>query len=372
MEEHVIQADINLSALRHNVSLLKGHVGSDVLMAAVVKANAYGHGAVEVARAALEEGADRLAVARFSEAMELRTAGIGAPILMFGQSPAEHARQMIDLDLTPTMNSYEDARRLSEEAVSLGKRISVHVKIDTGMGRVGLVDRRVDDYEKIIRLPGIEVTGIFTHFANADAADKTHALEQFRLFQQLLDQLERRALPIPLRHAANSAATIEMPRTHLDMVRPGIALYGLPPSNEVDSSILPLKPVMTLKARIIQVKEVPSGFKVSYGSTHETREPGVIASVPVGYADGYSRLLSSKGSMLVKGQRAPVIGRVCMDLTMIDVSHIQDVRPGDEVVILGSQGSEVLSADEIAGQTGTINYEVVSSIASRVPRVTIA
>ena len=372
-EEHVIQADIDLSALKNNVQKLKAHVGPGVKLAAVVKADAYGHGAVRIARTALENGADFLTVARLSEAVDLRKAGIKAPILMFGHTPPSQAAVMAEHDLTPAVNSLEEAQRLSEAAASLQKRITVHVKIDSGMGRVGLqgdsVDDIVSDVLRIHELPGLTLEGIYTHFANADSFDKTHAREQFAFFRKVLDRLEERGLRIPIRHAANSAATLEMAETHLDMVRPGIILYGLAPSPEVDMSIVPLKPVMSLKARIIHLKEVPGNFKISYGSTYVTERPTKIATVSVGYADGYSRLLSSKGVMLVRGEKTPVVGRVCMDLTMIDVGHIGDAEVGDEVLLFGEQGDTALSVDDLAELTGTINYEIVSTITSRVPRI---
>jgi alanine racemase len=251
------------------------------------------------------------------------------------------------------------------------------------MGRIGVVphilqgedrtniesDDEIDIIQQIIRLPGISVQGIYTHFACADSADKSSAEKQFEHFQAILKGLKARGIHIALRHASNSAALIDMPHTHLDMVRPGIAIYGLNPSDLVDTTSLDLRPAMTIKARIGQIKPVPAGFTVSYGSTWRAPASTVVATVPVGYADGYSRLLSSRGWMLVNGRRAPVIGRVCMDLTMLDVGHIPDVRPETEVVILGRQGNETITADEIAKELHTINYEVVSTLMSRVSRV---
>jgi len=261
-------------------------------------------------------------------------------------------------------------------------RIQTHIKIDTGMGRLGLLADDmalrmesgeqlqvvINDILAITALPGLEVEGIFTHFANADNRNKDHAKIQLSRFTQLLEHLKKQSYQVKYRHAANSAATIELPESHLDMVRPGIAQYGLWPSDEMDKSRIDLRPVMSIKSRVIQVKEVGADFAVSYGSTHVTSRPTRIATIPIGYADGYDRILSSKGHMLVRGVRAPIIGRVCMDLTMIDVGHIPDVRLEEEVVILGSQGDETISADEIAKQVGTINYEIVSSLTSRVPK----
>ena len=246
------------------------------------------------------------------------------------------------------------------------------------MGRLGLrpagekgvaIDPdRVDAAIRIAQMPGLDLEGIFTHFASADSTDTTYTEKQFKLFCDYVAELERVGIKFRLKHAANSAAIIAHPRTHLDMVRAGIAMYGLNPSREVNLNHLATRPVMALKARLVHVKKVPRGFCVSYGMTHRTTAPTTIATVPIGYADGYSRLLSSRGTMLVRGQRAPVVGRVCMDLTLLDVGHIKGVRTGDEAVILGRQGAETVPADEIADLVGTINYEIVSSITARVPR----
>jgi len=378
-------AEIDLKALAHNYHELRRVTAPGAGMMAVVKADGYGHGAVPVAQVALASGATFLAVARFDEALRLREAGITAPILLFGYSLPEYVGDMAANDIRASVGSLASARRLSGKALSIGKRLKVHVKIDTGMGRLGLLSvpmpgnpaqdegppDTVLEVLTVASLPGLEMEGIFTHFANADAADKTHAREQFARFTGLLRALEKAGLEIRFRHAANSAAVIEMPETHLDLVRPGISQYGLWPSDQVDRTRIAIKPVMTLKSRVIQVKSVGSGFAVSYGSTYRTPRPTRIATVPVGYADGFHRMLSSKGHMLVRGCRAPIIGRVCMDLTMVDVGAIPGVEPEDEVVILGRQGDETISADEIASLAGTINYEVVSSITSRVRRMYI-
>jgi alanine racemase len=286
-------------------------------------------------------------------------------------------------DIRASVDSLAAARRLSDQARRIGATLGMHIKFDTGMGRLGLladaisplngataeISRAVESVLAIGRLPGLKVEGLYTHFANADARDKSHARMQFDLFMAILDDLQGHGFQVPLRHAANSAATIEMPETHLDMVRPGIAQYGLPPSDDVDLEGIRIRPVMTLTSTVIKVKEVPAGFKISYGSTYETPAPTRIATVPVGYADGYPRLLSSRGVMLVHGVRAPVVGRVCMDLTMIDVGHVPRVAVGDEVVVFGRQGDEQVSVDELAGQVRTINYEIVTSLTSRVRRV---
>jgi alanine racemase len=288
-------------------------------------------------------------------------------------------------NIRASINSNESARALSEEAIRQHKNIKTHIKIDTGMGRLGLMSdectltplpkgetsRAVKDILDIARMPGLQIEGIYTHFARADNRDKTHALMQFNMFMDILTQLKKHSFEVEIRHAANSAATIELPETHLDMVRPGIAQYGLWPSDETKRELINLKPVMSIKSCVIHVKEVPAGFKVSYGCTWESPGSTKIATIPIGYADGYKRQLSSKGSMLVRGQRVPVVGRICMDLTMIDVGSLKSIDVEDEVVIIGGQGDNEITADEIASSIGTINYEIVSSLAPRVPRVYI-
>jgi len=379
------RAEIDLKALAHNYRELRRVIAPTADIMAVVKADGYGHGAAQVAGVALDCGAKFLAVARFDEAVKLRQAGIDAPIVLFGYSFPAYVAYMAENNIGVSINSPASARMLSEEAVRTGKNLKAHIKIDTGMGRLGLladgltvdpdavghITGTIKDVLTIASLHHVEVEGIFTHFANADAKDKSHARRQFTRFATLLEALEKEGFQVKFRHAANSAATIEMPETHLDLVRPGVSQYGLWPSAEVDKSLIDLKPVMTIKSTVIQVKSVGSNFAVSYGSTHRTPRPTRIATIPIGYADGFDRILSSKGHMLVKGIRAPIIGRVCMDLTMIDVGHIPDVEIEDEVVIMGRQGTEEITADEIADQVGTINYEIVSSLTSRVPKIYI-
>jgi len=376
-------AEIDLDALAHNYRELRRVTAPAASLMAVVKADAYGHGAPQVARVALQNGASFLAVARMDEAIRLRQAGISAPILLFGYSLPAYVESLIDQNIRASVNSLDAARALSTAAEHCHKIIKAHIKIDTGMGRLGIMadgiaptathtsttESAVNMVMAIAALPGIEVEGIFTHFASADSRDKSHALGQLSHFKDLLQALEERGFDAAYRHAANSAATIEMPESHLDLVRPGIAQYGLWPSDEVDRQRIDLKPVMSIKSSVIHVKEVGADFGVSYGSTYVTPGPTRIATIPIGYADGYDRILSSKGHMLVRGKRAPIIGRVCMDLTMIDVGHIPDVSLEDEVVLLGTQGKETISADEIAAKVGTINYEIVSSLTLRVPKV---
>jgi alanine racemase len=382
LDHPVTWAEIDLGAYAHNLKELKGISRPPARLMAVVKANGYGHGAVEVAREALDSGAQYLGVARINEAIALRKAGLSAPILIFGYSPPDLAPLLIDYELTQTVYSLSTATALSEYANRKGKKITVHIKVDSGMGRLGFLledihttpndtprNHPVREIEAITRLAGLTVEGIFTHFATADSADKSYANLQLDRFLALLNRLQKEELEPPLRHAANSGALINLPESHLDMVRPGIASYGLYPSDEINKSIVDLKPVMTLKSRIIHLKKVPPGFNISYGITYQTKAHTTIATIPVGYADGFNRLLSSRGYMLIHGQRVPIVGRVCMDLTMLDVGGISGVALEDEVVIFGEQGVEAIRADDIAASIGTINYEIVSTITARVPRV---
>ena len=379
----LIWAEVDLSAIAHNVREMRRLTRPQARVMAVVKANGYGHGAVEVARTALANGAEWLGVARLPEAIPLREAGFGVPILVFGYTPPAEAGRLIDYDLRQSVYSPAAARAYSAATAARGKRIRVHLKVDTGMGRLGMVPAALsgkapghavgEDFIReataIARLPGLDVEGIFTHFAASDSADTTYAKQQIALFLDVLSALRAAGLEFAVRHAANSAAVIALPESHLDLVRPGIALYGLKPSEEVNLTGLSLRPAMAFKTRIIHLKSVPAGTSISYGMTHRTPAPTVIATIPAGYADGYRRLLSSKGEMLVGGRRVPVVGRVCMDLTMLDVGAVPDACIEDEVVIFGRQGNAFISADDLASKLGTINYEIVCDLAARVPRV---
>jgi alanine racemase len=379
----LIWAEVDLSAIAHNVRELRRCADPKAKVMAVVKANGYGHGAVEVARTALANGAEWLGVARMPEAIPLREAGFGVPIMVFGYTPPADAGRLIDYDLRQSVYSLSAARAYSAAAAARGKRIRVHLKVDTGMSRLGMVPAAlsektprhavgedfIHEATAIARLPGLDAEGIFTHFAASDSADTTYTKQQLALFLDALSALRAAGLEFAFRHAANSAAVIALPETHLDLVRPGIALYGLRPSDEVDLTSISLQPAMALKARIIHLKSVPAGACISYGMTYRTPAPTVIATIPAGYADGYCRRLSSRGGMLVGGRRVPVVGRVCMDLTMLDVGAVPDACIEDEVVIFGRQGSACISADDLARELGTINYEIVCGLAARVPRV---
>jgi len=385
LAKEILWAEVDLKSIAHNICELRRITNSNSRLMAVVKANGYGHGSVEVARCALDNGAEGLGVARIHEAILLRNEGIDAPILILGYTPAFYYEDILNYDIIQTLFSRQAAESLSSFAVLHKKKVKVHVKTDTGMGRLGILIGRPGEYKKensrqeyamkevesIIRLPGLEPEGIFTHFSMADSLNKAFSRRQFEIFMEFINSLMRQGIEFGIKHAANSAGIIDMPETHLDMVRAGIAMYGLYPSEEVKKEKASLMPAMTVKSMIIHLKDVPAGFKVSYGATYETKKPTTIATVPVGYADGYSRLLSSRGYMLVGGERAPIVGRICMDLTMLDVGNIGGVKQGDEVVILGRQKDSEIKADEIAALLGTINYEVVSSLTDRVKRIYI-
>ena len=364
--------EIDLSAIANNTRRMKELVGPTVRVLVSLKADGYGHGALKVARTALHNGASMLGVATVSEAAPLREAGINAPILVFGYVPLWQMREAVRLDLTVTLYALDAAQALARAAQALGKTARVHLKIDTGMSRLGIRSEQMDEILALIRavrdLAGLELEGIFTHFAKADAEDLTHARLQLARFQNVLQVIEAEGLRPPLVHAANSAAAFNLPKARFDMVRPGIALYGLEPSPETP---LPegFRPALSFKTQVAQVKLIPAGEGISYGCTYVTERPTWIAVLPVGYADGFRRAPANWGSVLIHGQEAPLLGRVCMDQSMVDISQIPGVRAGDEVVLIGRQGQAVLSAETVAARLGTINYEVVSEILARVPRV---
>ncbi len=369
-----VWSEIDLKAIAHNVRQLAGIISPDTKLMAVVKANAYGHGASQVACTALENGASYLGVARVAEGEALRQAGIEAPIIVLGYTPPANYQALLDNNLTQTISNLEAAVELSAIAAREGKKAVIHIKVDTGMGRLGFGCADSDAVRDILTaasLPHLEVEGIFTHFAAADSKNKDYTTVQWRRFSTLLQKLAVKGLTFRYRHAANSAAIIDLPETNLDLVRAGIAMYGAYPSHEVKMNRVSLQPAMSVKALAAHVKKVPAGTGVSYGVTYVTPNQTVVATIPVGYADGYSRLLSSRGEVLVHGQRAPVIGRICMDQFMVDVGHIPGVEPGAEVVLLGRQKGDEISAGDLAAKIGTISYEVFCMINARVPRIYI-
>jgi alanine racemase len=362
-----VWAEIDLEAVVHNFAQVKQKTEAKVM--AIVKANAYGHGAIPVARALVANGADRLGVAILTEALELRASGIEVPIMIIGYTPESHASQVVENNIIQTVFTVEQAEALAAAAKKLGKNAVVHLKIDTGMSRIGFRWDSPEEVQPIFGLDGLIVEGVFTHFAVADMQNKQFTHEQLNRFKQCVDVIESKHGRIPIKHAANSAAIIDLPETYLDMVRPGIMLYGLAPSDEVDLSDIELKPAMTLKTQISMLKSLSAGTTVSYGRNYKADKIITVATLPLGYADGYSRLLSNKAEVLIKGQRARIIGRVCMDQCMVDVTHIPELSVGDEVILFGTDGNDSIRVDELADILGTINYEIVCMVSSRVPRV---
>jgi alanine racemase len=362
-------AEIDLGAIERNVAAVKRQLRDGAEVMAVVKANAYGHGAVRVARAALAGGARWLAVNLVDEGVELRRAGIAGRILVLGYIPPWEADKVIFYSLTPTVNTRQLAMALASAAQQRSLQVPVHVKVDTGLSRYGLPPEEVVPFvQGLAAMPRLQFEGLWTHFASADERDKSFTLQQLGLYQSTLGRLTEVGLPPRLRHAANSAAALDMPETHLDFVRLGISMYGLYPSAEV-SRAASLTPVMALKSRVARLRRLPAGSTVGYGRTFTAERDTLVALVPGGYADGLRRSLSNTGQVLVRGQRAPIVGRVSMDQIVVDVSDIPGVEHDDEVVILGRQGGDAVTAEEMAGWMGTINYEVVTGVSLRVPRV---
>ena len=364
-------AEIDLNAIAFNAAGLKARAGGKAELMVTVKANGYGHGAVQVARAALEGGATRLAVHRALEGVQLRQAGITAPILVMGYTLPAVSERVVRWNLTPTVNSQPQAEALSAAAVAAGKMLPIHVKIDTGMGRYGLLPDEALGFVRFLSgLPGLALEGLYTHHAVADLADKSFTRHQFGLYMNVVEQLETAGFTFPLKHVSNSATTLDLPEMALDMLRCGIALYGLRPSGEVEP-VIPLRPALTLKSRVVRVRTLPAGASISYGRTYITEKPTRVALVPVGYGDGYHRILSNRGAVLIHGQRASIVGRVCMDQFVVDVNHIPDVQLHDEVVLVGRQGEGHIPAEEVARWAETINYEVTTGLLPRVVRVYI-
>ncbi len=352
--------EINLDAIVNNVKNIKKLIGEKKELMAVVKGNAYGHDILEVSSVVLNNGATRLAVARLEEGIFLRKAGITVPILILGLTLKQQAELLVSYNITPTVCEYEMIEKLSESAFKEGKIVKVHLKVDTGMGRIGIFPNHVLNFIKKLKvLKNVQIEGIFTHFSVADENDKTYTEKQFRKFMEVLTVLEKEGIRIPAKHVGNSATLLDLPHMWLDLVRPGISVYGLYPSREVQKTVK-LIPAHSFKTRIVFLKELSTGKSIGYGRTYTTKKKRtVVASLPVGYADGYNRLLSNQGEVLVRGRRFPVIGRVCMDQTMIDVTNLPQVEIGDEVVLWGRQGQEEITVEEIADKIVTINYEIV-------------
>ncbi|AVO26167.1 alanine racemase [Megasphaera elsdenii] len=367
-----VWAQIDLDAAAHNMRQIRKHVGPDVKIAAVVKANAYGHGSVELAKTFAENGADCFAVSSLDEAVELRRyAHIDKEIFILGHTDARRTEELLTYDIEPAVFNLKNAEFFSQEAQRLGKTLRVHIAVDTGMSRVGFQvnEFSVSEIKAIAALPNIEIRGMFTHFAVSDIKDKTFTREQYGHFRWMCKRMEEEGIHIALRHCCNSAAALELPEYYCDMVRPGIIMYGCEPSPDVDIKPYDLRPVMSLRCCIAHVKLIDAGATVSYGRHYTAPSRRKIATLPVGYADGYSRILSGKVDVLYHGHRVPQVGAICMDQCMIDVSGEANVHAGDEVVLFGRQGDSFIPIEEIAAACGTINYEIMCDISRRVPRV---
>lgn len=367
-----IYAEINLDAVAENFEAMRRNIRPDVKMAAVIKADGYGHGAVPIAH--LIEDYDYIwgfAVATAEEALQLRAAGIKKPVLVLGFVFEEHYKKMVEQDIRIVVFKRDMAEQLSAEAVRQKKTVPVHFGLDTGMTRIGFADTKesAETIREICGLPGLQAEGIFTHFARADETDKTCAKEQIRRFENFLKLLEEKEVTIPICHCSNSAGIIDLPQANKAMVRAGISIYGIYPSDEVAKENVRLKPVMQLKSHISYIKEVEAGVQVSYGGTYETTKRTRIATIPVGYADGYPRLLSNKGWVLICGKRAPILGRICMDQFMVDVTDIPEAAEFDEAVLLGKSGNAELKVEELSNLCGRFPYEFICDITKRVPRV---
>ena len=365
-------AEIDLDAIAYNTRNIKKLIGDKDLIA-VVKANCYGHGVIDIIPTLLENGVSRFAVAMISEALEIRDNKITAPVMILGFTPLYLGEELINNNIEQTVYDLDYAKELSKIALTLNKKAKIHIAIDTGMGRIGFLpnEKSIDNITEICSLEGIEVIGIFTHFSTSEEKDKEYSHEQFTKMLSVMDTLKKRGIDIPLKHVANSGAIIDLPDTYLDAVRAGIILYGYYPSDEIDKNNLALKPALTLKATITNVKTLEKDMYVSYGRTFKTSNETIVATIPVGYADGYLRKLAENGKVIIKGEFAPIIGRICMDQFMIDVTNIPDVKIGDEVILLGEKNGLKYNADDMAKKLDTINYEVTCMLKSRLPRVYI-
>lgn len=366
-------AEIDLDALRHNYKVIKSKTKCQKIMA-IIKADAYGHGAVPIAQVLSKEGVYAFGVATADEAIELRCAGFEQPILILGVIFPEDYHKIIENNITCTIADTETALELSLEACKTGKTAHIHIKLDTGMGRIGFVcgtddDKTSEEIKAIYNMPGIQIDGIFSHMARADEKDKSFALCQLDKFQKMCKILSTKGVDVGLKHIANSASILELPETHLDMVRTGIITYGLNPSGEVTDK--ELKNVMTLKTKVTHIKKIQKASPLSYGGKYVAQEGKKIATIAIGYADGFSRILSDKAHVLINGKKVPVRGNICMDQCMIDVTETENIKIGDEVIIFGSDGNNTISVDSVALLLGTINYEVVCSVTRRVPRAYI-
>ena len=366
-------AEINVTNLDFNIKKIKEKVGEGKKITGIIKADGYGHGAVKMATVLRANGIESFGVATLSEAIKLRQAGFKLEeILILGLTPDPYIETLIEYDLTPVVCSYANAEKISEAAKKAGTVVRGFIAIDTGMGRIGYIPEdptALEEVKMIATLSNFRIQGLFSHFATADAADKNYALLQEQRFTAFYKKLRNEDINIPVRALSNSAAIMEIPTAHFEQVRPGIILYGLYPSHEVDRNELELKPAMSVKANIVHLKKVPAGTSISYGRKWTSTKDSIIATIPLGYADGYPRPYSSRAEVIVNGVKAPIVGNICMDQCMIDVTHVPYVRVGDEVTVMGKDGIYEISADDIADATGTINYEIACAFGQRLPKV---
>lgn len=365
------QANINLEAIKSNIIQVKSRLNMNTRLMVIVKADAYGHGAVEVSKV-LENGmVDAYGVAIIEEAIELRKSGITKPILILGYTPKEQFDLVVKYDVMQTVYQYDMAKELSREAKSQGKRVNIHIKIDTGMSRLGFCDTNesIEIIKEIACLEGLYIDGIFSHFAKADEKDDSSVKRQIDRFDRFTKLLEEEGVHIPIRHISNSAGMIEFSQAQYDMVRCGIVTYGIYPSEDVDHNTFDLTPAMELKSHVIYIKEVEEATGISYGSTFVTKSRTKVATIPIGYADGYSRNMSNIGKVIIRGQYSPIIGRICMDYFMVDVTDINDVSQGDVVTLLGRDGECEISVETLAGWSHSFPYETICTVGKRIPRV---
>lgn len=369
-----VKAVVSLDAIAHNFAEMKKNIAKGTKIVAVIKADGYGHGAEAIAR--LIEDYDYIwgfAVATPEEALQLRTFGVKKPILILGIGFEEYFTQMIAKEIRLTVCTYEMAQKLSEEAQRQGRDVHIHIGLDTGMSRIGFADRQesVEEIKKISQLPNLKIEGMFTHFARADETDRSPAIDQLNRYLNFAKLLEDAGIQIPMKHCSNSAGIIRVPEANLNAVRAGITIYGIYPSNEVERDIVKLIPAMELKSHISYIKTVEPGAAFSYGGTFTAKKEMKVATIPVGYADGYPRSLSNKGWVLIHGKKAPILGRVCMDQFMVDITKIPDAKAGDEVTLIGKDGKEFISIEKFGDLSGRFSYEFACDISKRVPRVYI-
>ncbi|NLZ83228.1 MAG: alanine racemase [Clostridiales bacterium] len=367
-----VQANINLDGIRHNILAIKNKLKKDTKLMLIIKADAYGHGSIPIAEYICHDNlADIYGVAIIEEAVELREAGINIPILVLGYTPKEQYKLVVSNDVIQTVFQYEMAKELSEEAIRQGKTVKIHIKVDTGMSRIGFSDSNesIDEINRISKLDNVEIGGIYSHFATADETDTSNTNNQIDRFTKFVDKLEQEGVHIPIRHISNSAGILDYPDAEFNMVRCGIVSYGIYPSEFVRKDEVKLIPAMELKTHVIFVKDVDAGVGISYGSTYITTKKTKVATIPVGYADGYSRNLSNVGKVIIHGQYAPIIGRICMDQFMVDVTDISGVKQGDTVTLLGKDQEAYISSEELAEWSHSFVYELICTVGKRIPRV---